>query len=197
MDEHSRVIAECPGHGGPCPVVAAPRVAQADDQKAARHPRSTSSVRKRVAEAKQAQPADVAAPRDARANHGSTRLVSVRRRRQFDRVAIAVQLDNARYVMEAASLPMLARSFDGPEDPAVEADEVTGRAKRNPMKIQGVCARWLHCCLEASQTERWSASGLARTAVRSVRSLREAVHRHRQPRQAAAPGEDSSARSRP
>jgi hypothetical protein len=57
-------------------------------------------------------------------------------------------------VIVAASLPMPARSFDGSDDPAVEADEATARAKPSPIKLHGVCARWLHCCLEASQTDR-------------------------------------------
>jgi hypothetical protein len=62
--------------------------------------------------AKHAQPADVAAPHGTRCNHASTRLVIVRRRRDFDRVAITVQLDDERCVIEVALLPTLAGGFD-------------------------------------------------------------------------------------
>ena len=83
--------------------------------------------------AKQAQPADVAAADGARGHHPSTRLITVRRRRDFDRVAIAVQADDERRVIEVASWPMSARGLNGLEDPAVEANAVTTRPERNPM----------------------------------------------------------------
>jgi len=112
--------------------------------------------------AKQAQPAHVAAPDSARANHASTCLVGVGRRRDFDRVVLAVALDDERCVVELGSPPMLASGFDGLEDPAIEADGVTSRAERNPIEIDGCCARCLHCRLEGSQAGCGSASELAR-----------------------------------
>ena len=89
--------------------------------------------------AKQAQPAEVAAPYDARGHNPSTRLVSVRRRCDFDRVAIAAQRDNERCVIEVASLPMLARGLNSLEDPAVDADGMPTCAERNPIQINGGC----------------------------------------------------------
>lgn len=68
-------------------------------------------------------------------------LVSVRRGRDLDRVAIAVELNDERRVIEVASRPSPARGFDGFEDPAVEANAVTTRAQGNPMEIGGRCAR--------------------------------------------------------
>jgi hypothetical protein len=91
--------------------------------------------------AKQAQPAEVAAPHSARGDHASVRLVSVRRGRDLDRVAIAFELNDERCVIEVASWPMLARGFDGLEDTAVETDAVTTRAEGNPIEVRGCRAR--------------------------------------------------------
>jgi hypothetical protein len=89
--------------------------------------------------AKHAQPPDVAAADGAGPDHASTRLVSVRRGRDLDRVAIAVEFDRERCVIDVASLSMPARSCDRLEDPAVEADGVTARAKRDPIEIDSCC----------------------------------------------------------
>src|SRR5439155_13186782 len=85
--------------------------------------------------AKQPQPADEAAADGACGGHASTRLVGVRRRRELDRVAIVVQLDHQRGVIEVASCPTLRGGFDGLEDTPVEADAVATRAERNPVQI--------------------------------------------------------------
>jgi hypothetical protein len=87
--------------------------------------------------AEQAQPAEVPAPDGARANHASACLVSVRRRRELDRVATSGQLDDEHCVVEVASWPMPARGCDGLEDPPVEADETTARSERNPIQRYG------------------------------------------------------------
>jgi len=50
-------------------------------------------------------------------------------------VAIAVQLDDERCVIEVAPWSMLARGFDRLEDQAVEAHAVTARAERDPVEI--------------------------------------------------------------
>jgi hypothetical protein len=39
---------------------------------------------------------------------------------------------------------MLARGFDRLEDAAVEANEMTTRAERNPIQINGTCVRSVH-----------------------------------------------------
>jgi hypothetical protein len=59
---------------------------------------------------------------------------------------------------------MLARSFDRLEDLAVEAHGMTTRAERNPMQIDGGCARYIHCRLEAWRLPGSSASEVGRTA---------------------------------
>jgi len=107
--------------------------------------------------AKQAQPADVAAPDGTRADHATTRLVGVRRRRQLDRVALAVAFDDERRVVEVASSPVLERGVHGLEDTAVEAHAVTTRAQRDPIELHGCCPRLLHR-LEHSRAEGRSTS---------------------------------------
>ena len=114
--------------------------------------------------AKQTQPADVAAADGTRANHASTRLVERPAKARLRSLSIAVQLDDERCVIEVASLPMLARGFDGLEDPAVEPDGMTTRAERNRTQIHGCCVGCPHRCRECSPPEPRSASGLARTA---------------------------------
>ncbi len=114
--------------------------------------------------AKQPPPADVAAPDGARGDHAPVLSVSVRRGRDFDRVAIAVELNNECRVIELASWPMLARGLDGFEDPTVEPDAVTTRAQGNPIEIGGRCARCVHGHLQDSPAERRSSSALSRRA---------------------------------
>jgi hypothetical protein len=79
----------------------------------------------------------VAAPDGARAHDTSTGLISVRRWREFDRVATSGQLDNEHCVVESASRPMPPRGFDGLEGPPVEADEAAARSERNPVQVYG------------------------------------------------------------
>jgi hypothetical protein len=136
--------------------------------------------------AKHAQAAEAATPDGAGGNHAATRPVSVRRRRDFDRVAIAIQLDNERRVIEVAALPMLPRGVNGLEDAAVEADGVTTSAERNPIQIHGCRAQRLHRCREASPAERRSASGLAHTASADCPQTGRQSRLHRRARHAAA-----------
>jgi hypothetical protein len=104
--------------------------------------------------AKQPQPAEVATPHGTGGNDTSTRLVGVRRRREFDRVAIAGQRDDEHRVIEVASRPMPTRGFDGLEDPPVEANGATPRAEGNPKQIHGGCSRCVH---GVSKTRRQAA----------------------------------------
>jgi len=60
--------------------------------------------------AENAQPAGVAAPDGAGGDNAAVRAVSVRRRGDLDRVAIAVELDDERRVIKVASSPMLAKT---------------------------------------------------------------------------------------
>jgi hypothetical protein len=78
----------------------------------------------------------VATPHGARGDHAPARLVGVGGGRELDRIALAVQLDDERRVIEIASLPMPARGFDRLEDAAVEADGVTARPERDPIQIR-------------------------------------------------------------
>jgi hypothetical protein len=63
--------------------------------------------------------------------------VSVRRRRELDRVATSGQIDDEHCVVEVASRPMPARGCEGLEDPPVEADETTAGSERNPVQVHG------------------------------------------------------------
>jgi hypothetical protein len=130
--------------------------------------------------AKQAQPADVAAPDGARADHAPARLVGVGRRRELDRVATAIQFDDERRVVEVASLPMAPRRIDGLEDPAVEAHGVTARAERDPIQIHGCGGRAHHQAHGRTATSgghrgngavvRWSSTDWAALGSRPCRS---------------------------
>jgi hypothetical protein len=86
--------------------------------------------------AKEAQPADEAAPDGAGGYHSATGLVGVRRRSDLDRVAIASQLDDEGRVVEIAPWAIPARGVEGLENATVEPDgRVTTRAQRNPIGI--------------------------------------------------------------
>jgi hypothetical protein len=124
--------------------------------------------------AKEAQPADEAAPDGARGYHSATGLVGVRRRSDLDRVAIASQLDDEGRVVEIAPWAMPARGVEGLENATVEPDgRVTTRAQRNPIEIKGCCVRRRHSRLSPSlvRRRRTSACGWrAQPAKRSCRS---------------------------
>jgi hypothetical protein len=89
----------------------------------------------------------MAAADRAGGDHSSTLLVGVRRGCELDRMAIAVQLDDERSVVQVAPSPMLSPGCDGLEDPAVEADGATTRAEWKPIELQDCRLRRLHCCL--------------------------------------------------
>jgi hypothetical protein len=103
--------------------------------------------------AEQTPAAQAATANCARADHASAGLVGVRRGRDLDRVAIAVELDDKRRVVEVTALPTLKRGFDGLEGQAVEANRMSPCTERNPIQIHGCDGRGVH-----SLKSRWQAA---------------------------------------
>jgi hypothetical protein len=86
-------------------------------------------------------------------------------RRELDRVALTVALDDQRGVIEVASLAMLECGLHGLEDPAIEANRMTARAQRNPVQLRGRGRRCLHRGSKARRpSDRWHPE-LPRTAA--------------------------------